>query len=111
METIGDAYMGVTNLEHDQNDNHVKNIAEFAVDMVNEATKILIDKDKPDMGTLNIRVGFHSGPVVSNVIGSTNKRQVFDQVSTQEVIRFFCFILTLGTFPPFHLQIRSLRRK
>lgn len=74
VETIGDAYMGVTNLESDQADTHVKHIAEFAVDMVNEATKIMIDSDNPDRGYINIRVGFHSGPVVSNVIGSLNKR-------------------------------------
>lgn len=71
-----DAYMGVTNLESNQNDTHVKNIAEFAIDMIDEARKVMIDEDNPSRGFVNIRVGFHSGPVVSNVIGSTNKRCV-----------------------------------
>ena len=66
--------MGVTNLEGDQHDTHVKNIAEFAIDMVNVASKILIDEDEPEKGFLEVRVGFHSGPVVSNVIGSLNPR-------------------------------------
>jgi hypothetical protein len=47
--------MGVTNLDGDMNDSHVKHIAEFACDMVNEATKIEIDKSDPSKGKINIR--------------------------------------------------------
>lgn len=47
---------------------------EYAVDMVNEANTVLIDTTSPSRGYVNIRVGFHSGSVVSNVIGSLNKR-------------------------------------
>ena len=74
VETIGDSYMGVTNLMNDQDSTHVKRIAEFAIDMINEASDILIDEDEPEKGFINIRVGFHCGPVVSNVIGSLNPR-------------------------------------
>lgn len=66
--------MGVTNLEANQVESHVKRIAEFAVDMINEAGKILVDDEEPSKGYINIRVGFHSGPVVSNVTGSLNPR-------------------------------------
>ena len=62
--TIGDAYMGMTNLENDQDDAFVKNAALFAIDLVTEATK----------GYIQICVGFHSGAVVSNAIGSLNPR-------------------------------------
>jgi class 3 adenylate cyclase len=34
----------------------------------------LIDEEDPSRGFVKIRVGFHSGPVVSNVIGSLNPR-------------------------------------
>jgi hypothetical protein len=44
------------------------------VDAVEAASKILIDEDDPESGCVQIRVGFHSGPVVSNVIGSLNPR-------------------------------------
>ncbi|CAJ1961059.1 unnamed protein product [Cylindrotheca closterium] len=74
VETIGDAWMGVTNLEGDQNDTHVARIARFAVDAVRAASKIVIDEDDPRAGCVHIRVGFHSGQVVSNVIGSLNPR-------------------------------------
>lgn len=47
--------------------------------MINEARKVLIEKDDPSRGFINIRVGFHSGPVVSNVIGTTNKRCVVNR--------------------------------
>lgn len=73
VETIGDAYMAVTNLTKAQPD-HCKRIAEFAVDAIRVANQTLIDKDDPTRGFVNIRVGFHSGPVVSNVVGSRNPR-------------------------------------
>eukprot|EP00980_Cylindrotheca_fusiformis_P023386 scaffold10429_cov126-Cylindrotheca_fusiformis.AAC.17 len=74
VETIGDSWMGVTNLEGNQNDTHAKRIAEFAIDAVEAASRVLIDEDDPRAGCLHIRVGFHSGSVVSNVIGSLNPR-------------------------------------
>lgn len=72
--TFTDAYMGVTNLEKKHTGTHAKNAALFAIDLVVEANKILIDSEDPSKGFINIRVGFHSGPVVSNVIGSLNPR-------------------------------------
>ena len=75
VETIGDAYMAVTNLVEDQND-HVKRIAKFSIAAVQAAKETLIDTDDIDgkWGYINIRVGFHSGPVVANVVGSLNPR-------------------------------------
>jgi hypothetical protein len=61
-------------VEGNQNDTHVKRISEFAVEAVAAAGNILIDEDDPSAGYLHIRVGFHSGQVVSNVIGSLNPR-------------------------------------
>jgi hypothetical protein len=61
-------------VDGDQNDTHAKRIAEFAIDAVEAAGKTLIDEDDPLAGYLHIRVGFHSGQVVSNVIGSLNPR-------------------------------------
>ncbi|KAG7367710.1 adenylate and guanylate cyclase catalytic domain containing protein [Nitzschia inconspicua] len=74
VETIGDAYMGVTNLDGMQVDDHVKRIALWAQDAVFAASKIPIDDEDLSRGNVKIRVGFHSGPVVSNVIGSLNPR-------------------------------------
>lgn len=73
VETIGDAYMAVTNLTKKQPD-HCKRIAEFAIDAIRVANQTLVDKEDPTRGFVNIRVGFHSGPVVSNVVGSRNPR-------------------------------------
>jgi len=73
VETIGDAYMAVCNLVKDQSD-HTTRIAEFALKAVKAANATLIDTDNLDLGYVNIRVGFHSGPVVANVVGSRNPR-------------------------------------
>jgi len=74
VETIGDAYMAVTNLIKDQADDHAKRIANFALDAIQAANRTLIDIEEPDKGCVNIRVGFHSGPVVANVVGTRNPR-------------------------------------
>lgn len=67
IETIGDAYVCVTNLVHDQSEDHVKRIAEFAVDAVQGANETPVDLENPSMGTIQIRVGFHSGVSVETV--------------------------------------------
>eukprot|EP00980_Cylindrotheca_fusiformis_P024982 scaffold12841_cov118-Cylindrotheca_fusiformis.AAC.1 len=84
VETIGDAWMGVTNLEGNQADSHAKRIAEFAMEAVEVAGNVLIDEDDPMAGHVNIRVGLHSGQVVSNVVGSLNPRYALfgDTVNT-----------------------------
>ena len=70
IETIGDAFIGVTNLVKDQNDDHAKRIAAFAIDCVEAASKTPVSLDDPSLGPVRIRVGFNSGPVIATVVGS-----------------------------------------
>lgn len=70
IETIGDAYMAITNLVKDQTDNHVKILTKFSVDTIKAAQETQIDLDDISKGFVEIRVGFHSGPVISDVVGS-----------------------------------------
>ena len=74
VETIGDAYMAVTNLVESQPDDHAARIARFAMEAVAAARETLIDEDDPSRGTVSIRVGFHAGPVVANVVGTRAPR-------------------------------------
>ena len=68
------AYMAVTNLVKDQSKDHARRIAAFALDAICAANGTLVDQDDPSKGYINIRVGFHSGPVVADVVGSRNLR-------------------------------------
>ncbi|KAL7539363.1 hypothetical protein ACHAXR_010327, partial [Thalassiosira sp. AJA248-18] len=74
IETIGDAYVGVCNLVEKQDADHAKRIAEFAIDTVAAAAETLILPEDPSMGTVKIRVGVHSGPLIARVVGSRNPR-------------------------------------
>ena len=74
METIGDAWMGVTNLIRPQDKDHCRRIALFARDVISAANKTPIDEEDPSLGFVNLRVGFHSGPVVATVVGRKNPR-------------------------------------
>jgi class 3 adenylate cyclase len=65
--------MAVTNLTKKQPD-HCKRITEFAIDAIRVANQTLVDETNPSMGFVNIRVGFHSGSCVSNVVGTRNPR-------------------------------------
>ena len=49
---------------------HVKRIAEFAIDAIAAASEVRIDEDDPESLTVEIRVGFHTGPVVADVVGT-----------------------------------------
>eukprot|EP00240_Pyramimonas_obovata_P000077 CAMPEP_0118924910 /NCGR_PEP_ID=MMETSP1169-20130426/2840_1 /TAXON_ID=36882 /ORGANISM="Pyramimonas obovata, Strain CCMP722" /LENGTH=1153 /DNA_ID=CAMNT_0006866059 /DNA_START=133 /DNA_END=3590 /DNA_ORIENTATION=- len=71
VETIGDAYMAVANLVVEQ-PNHTELIANFSIEAILAAQETIISEEHPDMGCVNIRVGFHSGPVVSSVVGTMN---------------------------------------
>lgn len=65
--------MAVANL-HKPQKNHVDRIARFSLDAVKAAQATLVDESDPQRGGINLRVGFHSGSVVANVIGTKNPR-------------------------------------
>jgi class 3 adenylate cyclase len=121
MGIIGDAWMGVTNIEEDQPDSHASTMAHFALDAIQvrlslhhalrlserlpamtgvpgscfccrdvptvsslvtssglswsktqAARSTLVREGDPSMGFVQIRAGFHSGPVVADVVGSAH---------------------------------------
>jgi class 3 adenylate cyclase len=74
-DSTGNSYMAVTNLVKDQPDDGVKGIAEFAVEACEAASDILIDVENPFMGAVQMRIGFHTEPVVASVVGGKSPRR------------------------------------
>lgn len=64
----------MTNLVKDQEKDHAKRIADFAIAAIAAANETYIDMEDHSRGIVNIRVGFHSGPVVADVVGTRNPR-------------------------------------
>lgn len=56
-----DAYLAVTNLVEDQEDDHAKRLAEFAIDAVKAANEVPLDENELSLGYIQIRVGLNSG--------------------------------------------------
>jgi class 3 adenylate cyclase len=66
--------MAVTNLVKDQPNDHAKRIADFSIEAILAANDTLIDEEDESKGFVNIRCGFHSGPVVADVVGNRSPR-------------------------------------
>lgn len=73
LETIGDAFVCVGGLPDPQED-HTARIARFAIAAVKVAHETPVDEENLDAGTVQIRVGFHTGSIVAAVVGHANPR-------------------------------------
>lgn len=74
-ETIGDAYMVCGNIrEGGESRDHCARIARFALAAVRRANAVEVHPGRPELGCINIRAGFHCGPVVASVVGRATPR-------------------------------------
>ncbi|CAB9497189.1 activated protein kinase catalytic subunit alpha-1 [Seminavis robusta] len=118
VETIGDAYMTVTNLVKPQPD-HASLAAKFAIEAMRVASTVPIDVDNPSAGFVQLRMGFHSGPVVTHVVGTRNRRYslIGDTVNTSSRMesnskpgRILCSESTHRLLSKDHSDFRVLER-
>ena len=65
--------MCVSSLLKNQRTDHVKRIAEFSIDAMKAAEETPILPDGT-LGNIQMRVGFHSGPLVARVVGARNPK-------------------------------------
>lgn len=70
VETIGDAYVCCSGLP-ETNEKHAQNVANFAV-AVQHCAKLV--SSPVDSTPIELRIGIHSGPCASGVVGVTNPR-------------------------------------
>lgn len=66
-------YMAVGNL-HPKAGDHTARIARFALEALSESSTLAVHHDRPELGCIQMRAGFHTGPVVASVIGDLNPR-------------------------------------
>ena len=70
VETIGDCYMVAGGVAQPQPRTHAARVAAFALAAIEEAAVTPVSEKQPELGTLQIRAGFHCGPVVGGLVGS-----------------------------------------
>ena len=68
-EIVGDCWVGTTNVLTDQVQDFAARMAGFALELVQAAQQTPVRAAEPTC--LNVRVGIHTGPVVSGVVGIT----------------------------------------
>jgi len=73
VETIGDAYFCVGNLEPPQ-ENHAAQVLRFAQEVVAAVSGMPLDPKDPRKGCFKIRIGIHTGAVLGSVVGDLNPR-------------------------------------
>lgn len=73
VETIGDAYLGVSGLPDPQPD-HARRAAFFALEARAFASSVPLKTSNPNGPKVNLRIGLHSGPLVGMILGSRMKK-------------------------------------
>lgn len=68
IKTIGDAYMCVSGTNNDK-EGHADKVCAMAIEMRDYMQKANIQREKLKMPRWDIRIGIHSGPVISGVVG------------------------------------------
>ena len=71
IETAGDSFMVVSGLSEVQLD-HTARVGRFALDLVQIASTVEVEVEKGEF--IQVRAGFHSGPVVASVVGTLSPR-------------------------------------
>jgi|688.fasta_scaffold93570_5 class 3 adenylate cyclase len=64
IKTIGDAYLAVSGLPHEENE-HALKVVKAAQELIS-----FTEKRKKEGGKFNVRIGIHSGPVVAGIVGT-----------------------------------------
>jgi CheY-like chemotaxis protein len=67
IKTLGDGYMAATGLDKVEDFTHADNLVQAGLDMIN----FLIDRNQSSKYSWECRIGIHSGPVMSGVIGKS----------------------------------------
>lgn len=68
LKTIGDAYMAVGGVP-EPNRHHISNACLAALEMQGVVAQMKASREKMRLPTLELRVGLHTGPVMSGVVG------------------------------------------
>eukprot|EP00045_Choanoeca_perplexa_P011964 m.128487 g.128487 ORF g.128487 m.128487 type:complete len:1196 (+) comp15832_c0_seq2:122-3709(+) len=84
VETVGDSYLCVANLEEEQPD-HAVRMVDFALEVQAAAAALLVVTGDQELGGFKLCIGLHSGPVTSCVLGVSRPRFTLLGSLVQEV--------------------------
>lgn len=112
VETIGDAYMVVAGHDEDSLEDHALRVYRFAEYMLEACKSVLIPGGREHMGTkhVQIRIGIHSGPAYSGVVGEKMPRYCFfgDTVNTASRMESHGFPMAIHVSDTTHALIKDV---
>ncbi len=64
----------MTNLVESQDDDHVLRMARFSLGLMAACRETLVCEERPELGFVQMRCGFDTGPLVGAIVGTRHKK-------------------------------------